>query len=98
MSGVLLLARAFSTAMLIVILFMYFLKIADMSRIMMGIFFLLDIGLLALSKATAYKILTHFRSKGFNFKNILIIGSRERAKDIIDSIRDHLGAGYKVLG
>lgn len=33
-----------------------------------------------------------------NFRNILILGSRERAKDIIDTIGDHLGAGYKVVG
>jgi exopolysaccharide biosynthesis polyprenyl glycosylphosphotransferase len=77
---------------------MYVLKIYDVSRIMMGIFFISNIILLGLSKVAIYKCLTHFREKGFNFRNILIIGGKERAKDVINSIGDRLGAGYKVLG
>ena len=91
-------AKAVSTAMLIMIFFIYIFKIKDVSRIMLGIFFMLDIGLLALSKGIAYNILAHYRKKGFGFRNILIIGSRERAKDVIDVIGDHLGSGYRIMG
>ncbi len=90
--------KAVSVAMLVMTLCMYLLKITDVSRIMMGIFYLFDIGLLALCKGIIFKILTHYRKKGFNFRNILIIGSRERAKDIIDTIEDHLETGYRILG
>jgi len=90
--------KAVSIGMLVLILCMYIFKITDVSRIMLGIFFLLDIGLLALSKGLVYRILTHYRQKGFNFRNILIIGSRQRARDVISAIGDHLGSGYKVLG
>jgi len=48
----------------------------DVSRIMMGLFFFLNIGILALSKGIAYQTLKHYRSKGFNYKNVLIIESR----------------------
>lgn len=64
----------------------------------MGIFFLLNIGLLAISKGIIYRTLIKFRQNGFNFRNILIVGSRERAKDVINAIGDHLGSGFRVLG
>lgn len=90
--------KAVSTGMFIMILCMYFIKITDVSRIMMGFFFMLNLGLLTLSKGVTYKILTHYRQKGFNFRNILIIGSKERARDVIDTIGGHLDSGLRVLG
>ena len=90
--------KAVSTGMMVMFLCMYIFKITDVSRIMMVIFFLLNIGLLAISKGTAYTVLSHYRQKGFNCRNILIVGSRERAKDVIDAIGDYLGSGYSILG
>jgi exopolysaccharide biosynthesis polyprenyl glycosylphosphotransferase len=77
---------------------MYFFKITDVSRIMMGIFLILNITMLGFTKGFAYRTLTRFRAKGFNFRNILIIGSREGAKEVIDAIGDRLEAGYRILG
>lgn len=91
-------AKAVSTGMLALTLCMYLLKITDVSRIMMGTFFLLDIGLLTLSKGLVYRALIHYRQKGFNFRNVLIIGCEKRARDVIDAIGDRLGSGYRVLG
>jgi exopolysaccharide biosynthesis polyprenyl glycosylphosphotransferase len=90
--------KAVSTAILFLILCMYIFKITDVSRIMMGLFFFLNIGLLALSKGIVYKVLSQYRNKGFNFRNIIIVGSKERAKDIIDAIGDRLSSGYRVMG
>ena len=77
---------------------LYLLKIFDVSRIMMSIFFVINVFLLSLSKGIICRILSHFRKKGFNFRNILIVGGRERAKDVIDAIGERLGAGYNVIG
>ena len=90
--------KAVSTCILVMILCMYVAKITDISRIMLGIFFMLNIVLLAVSKGTVYRVLSHYRQKGFNFRNIVIISSRERARDVIDIIGEHLDAGYRVLG
>ena len=90
--------KAVSTAMLIMILCMYLIKISDVSRIMMGIFFLLNIGFLGLAKWVVYRMLKRYRKQGFNFRNILIIGSKERARDVIHAIGHRLGSGYRVLG
>ena len=91
-------AKAVSTGMLALTLCMYLLKITDVSRIMLGIFLLLDIGLLGLSKGLVYRIIAHYRQKGFNFRNVLIIGCEKMARDVIDAIGDRLGSGYRVLG
>lgn len=64
----------------------------------MGIFFLLNIGLLTLSKGIVYSLLGHYRQRGFNFRNVLIVGSKERAKDVIGALKDHIGSGFRVLG
>ncbi len=91
-------AKAVSTGMLVLALCMYLLKITDVSRIMLGIFLLLDIGLLGFSKGLVYRIIAHYRQKGFNFRNVLIIGCEKMARDVIDAIGDRLGSGYRILG
>jgi exopolysaccharide biosynthesis polyprenyl glycosylphosphotransferase len=89
---------AVSTGMLVMALCMFSFKITDVSRSMMGIFFLLNIGLLTLSKWTIYWTFSHYRSKGFNLRNILIVGSRDRARDVINAIEKSSSAGYRILG
>ena len=90
--------KAVSCGMVVLNFILYLLKIFDVSRIMMGIFFVINVLCLCLSKGIIYKILTNMRKKGFNFRSLLIIGGRERAKDVIDAIGERLGAGYNVIG
>ena len=90
--------KAVSVATGLLFVAIYILNIREVSRMLLGIFFLIDIGLLATSKGIVYKILKKYRMKGFNFRNILIVGSRDRAKDVIEAIGDNLGAGFRVLG
>lgn len=90
--------KAVSTGMLVLTLCMYVFKMTDVSRTMLGVFFLLNIGFLGLAKWVVYRMLQRYRKQGFNFRNILIIGSRQRAVDVIDAIGERLDAGYKVLG
>ena len=89
---------AVSIGMLILGLSLYFFRITEISRLMIGLFYVFNIVLLAVNKGIVYRILTHFREKGFNSRNLLIVGSRERAKDVIESVGDHLVSGYRVLG
>jgi FlaA1/EpsC-like NDP-sugar epimerase len=77
---------------------MYLLKIDDVSRIMMCIFITTNILFLVASKIIIFKILQNMRRKGYNFQNILIVGGRERAKEVIHAIKLHAGSGYRILG
>jgi exopolysaccharide biosynthesis polyprenyl glycosylphosphotransferase len=90
--------RSVSGAMLILTLCIYLFKLKDISRIMMSLFFILDILLLGLSRSIIYWTLSHFRRKGLNSRNILIIGSREAAKDVIHVVRSRIESGYRILG
>jgi FlaA1/EpsC-like NDP-sugar epimerase len=60
--------KAVSTGMLFMILCMYLIRITDVSRIMIGIFFLLNIGFLGLAKWVVYRMLKRYRKQGFNFQ------------------------------
>lgn len=90
--------KGVTTATVVLILAMYVIKIKDVSRIMIGIFFFLDITFLTLSKATAHRVLRHYRSRGYNFRNILVIGNGERAENLIASVTADPGAGFRILG
>ena len=89
---------AVCTGMIVITFYMFVFKIERVSRIMMGLFFLLNIGLLAFCKWIIYETLIHSSQKEFNIRNLLIIGYKERAKDVIDIIEKNASAGYKILG
>jgi exopolysaccharide biosynthesis polyprenyl glycosylphosphotransferase len=82
--------------MLILMFCLYVFKITDISRIMMGVFYLLNIGLLAANRGLISAFL--IRPKGRSCRNILVVGTRETAKEIIETIQDHQEAGCKVIG
>jgi len=91
-------AKAVSTSMLVLLVLLYALKIQDVSRLMLGIFYLLDLLLLAASKGLVYRLLAYYRGRGYNFRNLLIVGSREQASKVLQAIGKRLGAGYRVIG
>ncbi len=84
--------------MLFLIVSMYLFKITDVSRTMMCLFYILNIGILFLSQ-----VITRFFEKRFllnklNISNALIVGSKERAKEIINSILEHKLNDVMILG
>jgi exopolysaccharide biosynthesis polyprenyl glycosylphosphotransferase len=90
--------KASAAAMAMLSFAMYGLKIAYVSRLMIGIFFVLNLSLLLLTKGIVYAALSQFRRNGFNFRNLLIVGGRKRAVDVIKAVIDHMGAGYRIVG
>ncbi|MDX9786765.1 MAG: sugar transferase [Desulfobacterales bacterium] len=77
---------------------LYVFHIQGISRMLVGIFIFLNILLLTASKYIIYIGLKRLRARGINTRNVLIIGSRERAVDAVKSIENNRGSGYKVLG
>ena len=89
---------AVSVSFSILIVVMYLLKITDVSRLMMGIFLVLNVTLLSISKGIIYYYFRKPVTKDFDFRNYLIIGSRERAKDVITRILSHETHGHRITG
>jgi exopolysaccharide biosynthesis polyprenyl glycosylphosphotransferase len=77
---------------------LYFIHLQDVSRLLIGIFLVLNILLLTLYKYMFFLILRRLRTSEINTKNVLIVGSRDRAIDVIRALERHRGAGYKILG
>jgi len=90
--------KAVFVAVLILLFFIYVFKISNVSRMLLAVFFLLNVGLLAASKGIVYKTLERIRKQGLNFRSVLIVGSRGAAKDVIDTIGPRLNAGFRILG
>ncbi len=84
--------------MILVSIAMYLLHIKDVSRLLMGIFLVLALCLLTLSKFIIFKTLEKIRTDGFNTRNVLIVGSEDRARQVIEAVEEHKATGYKVIG
>ncbi len=81
----------------VVVLF-YLLKEEDVSRLLMGVFFLLNVVLLVISREVVRVIRTHQLKRGVSKREILVVGSRERAKDMIRYVLATEELGYSVVG
>ncbi len=79
-------------------LFLYMGKIHDISRLLIGIFILLNTSLLILLRWGVFQGLNRMRKKGFNTRNVLIVGSHDRAINLIKSIIAQRQSGYRILG
>lgn len=90
--------KAVSAGMLTMALVIYIFKIVDISRLLLGMFFILNIGLLAFSKWIIYRFLKSYWQKGFNIRNIIIVGSKTRAVDVITAVKDYYQSGFKIIG
>ncbi len=85
--------------LLILAFFFYILKIENVSRLMIGIFYTVNIVLLTLSRWLFRNILTFLRRKKSLLRNVLVvIGSKQAAKDLISAIQNDPETTVKILG
>ncbi len=89
--------KAISTGMFILISSLYIFNLKEISRILLGIFYINLIILLSLSKGLIYIILRKYEKNIHNIRNILIIGSHQRAKQLIDLIINS-GTNIRIIG
>jgi len=68
------------------------------SRPFMAIVFGVTTVLIALSRFGVVSVLRRIRSRGFNFRRVLIVGTGARAQAYIDRIEAHPEWGLKVVG
>jgi exopolysaccharide biosynthesis polyprenyl glycosylphosphotransferase len=84
--------------LVLVSLAMYLMHIKGVSRLLMGIFLVLNIGTLTLFKYIVYKALERVRQSGLNTRNVLVVGSGRQAREVIAAVEQHRGTGYQILG
>lgn len=76
----------------------YLMHVEAVSRGLILLFTLYSFLGLLLFKGILFKLLTRTRAKNFNTRNILIIGTRQRAIDFIKVVLRRRESGYRILG
>ena len=70
----------------------------DLSRLMLAIFYLINVALIVMGRAIIHNVLDRVRRSGRNLKRILIAGTGELAHAVIDKMRLHEEFGYRIRG
>jgi exopolysaccharide biosynthesis polyprenyl glycosylphosphotransferase len=76
----------------------YLLPLRQLSRSWFILFFLLSCVLLVMEKLALRLIARYVRSKGLNYRTLLIVGTGRRALDVAGVITQHKYWGYKIVG
>ena len=78
--------------------FAFLLRIRYVSRAFMLIFFLLSFSLLSLERAFLVLCFRLMLRRGYFYRNVLVVGTGQRAHHFIRVVRAHQGWGLKIVG
>ena len=100
MSGPMLMGvfKGVTISVVILVLCLYILKIKDISRLFLFIFYFLDMAALNLSRWVMRKYVSTKRSKDFYNHYVLILGSRATAQDLIQMVTGNKETNIKFVG
>ncbi len=76
----------------------YLLPLRQLSRVWFVLFVVLSTVLLVAEKILLRVLARYVRSKGLNYRTVLIVGTGRRALDVAKMIVNHKYWGYKILG
>lgn len=68
------------------------------SRLLVGTFILLSLVLMTTAKAAIKQVLIYFRRKGYNVRNVLIVGNGEKAGHFAHLVKNHADWGLVIAG
>lgn len=78
--------------------FVLVLKYSEISRLRIFYFYVIFFMLLFVSRIVFMKVLKYIRAKGYNFKNVIIVGANDSGEHIRKILSKDLTFGYRVLG
>lgn len=85
--------------MAVLICCLYLLKSAEsVSRIVFIIFYILDTLMLIAGRRITYHLIKENYTRLYNLKNVIIIGNRQRAIDVIRALKRSKYSGYNIIG
>jgi len=78
--------------------FIFLFKLTFVSRAFFIIFIVVNLAFILLEKMSIFFIMHHVRKQGYNYRRLLIVGTRKRAVNFIKKIQSHPEWGLKILG
>lgn len=90
--------RSVLTGGLILMTILFVFKLQAISRALILLFLLINAVILIAWRYSIYTFLHYIRRKGYNYRNILIVGTGKRAMAFAKTIHDHKGWGLKIVG
>ena len=82
----------------LIAIFVTVLKYSDISRLRLLYFYLIFFTFLFVSRFLSMKLLKYIRAKGYNFKNVIIVGANDAGENIRKILSKDLTYGYRILG
>ena len=76
----------------------FLLKIYFPARTLIVIFAGVNFSLLILEKTAIYYIISDLKKRGYHKKPVIIVGTGEKAREFIESIKDDPGEGVEIVG
>lgn len=83
---------------LLLMAFMYVLKMPDFSRLALFLFFAISTAVLIVKRVAVFFVLNHFRQQGYNLKHVVVVGNGNLAEKYINTVKDNLRFGFRVVG
>ncbi len=90
--------KANTTGTMLFMVVLYAFKIEHFSRLLVGLFYIINIMLSTFSKTMMRNSLQYFRKKGYNLKYVLLVGYSRAAEEYITRINANPQWGYVVRG
>lgn len=73
-------------------------KMEFMSRIFISLYTGVSAAAMLLNRLVVLSVAQSLRSRGYNYRNLLLVGTGRRAQDFIELIARHKEWGYRVIG
>jgi len=83
---------------LLILSFVLYASKMPVSRLMIGIFVVLDVGALIAFRAVAAAVVRRMDTRACNAAHVVIVGSRDRAGDVVSAIENHYQNNVHILG
>ncbi len=90
--------KANTAGIILFVVILYVLKLWDISRFMIGFFYVINIILTTVVRALIRRLLQLFRRKGYNQKYVLLVGYSRAAEEYITRINQNPQWGYVIRG
>ncbi|MFH0926818.1 MAG: sugar transferase [bacterium] len=76
----------------------FILRLTYVSRLFIFIFSIINLLFFGMEKFTLRKLLHYIRKKGYNYRNVLLVGTGNRAEQFISILKEHAEWGLKIEG